>query len=53
MDWGRFVLVGWWVGTDEDIVISAVLLILLIHGHRTLKVPHPVRSAKSSRVPPS
>jgi hypothetical protein len=24
-----------------------------IHGHRTLKVPHPVRSAQLTRVPPS
>ena len=24
-----------------------------IHGHRTLKTPHPVRSAKLTRVPPS
>jgi hypothetical protein len=24
-----------------------------IHGHRTLKAPHPVRSAKLTRVPPS
>ena len=25
----------------------------IIHGHRTLKTPHPVRSAKLTRVPPS
>jgi hypothetical protein len=25
----------------------------LIHGHRTLKAPHPVRSAQLTRVPPS
>ena len=24
-----------------------------IHGHRTLKAPHPVRSAQLTRVPPS
>ena len=24
-----------------------------IHGHRTLKTPHPVRSAQLTRVPPS
>lgn len=26
---------------------------LSIHGHRTLKAPHPVRSAQLTRVPPS
>ena len=25
----------------------------VIHGHRTLKAPHPVRSAQLTRVPPS
>ena len=25
----------------------------IIHGHRTLKAPHPVRSAQLTRVPPS
>ena len=26
---------------------------IFIHGHRTLKAPHPVRSAQLTRVPPS
>ena len=26
---------------------------LVIHGHRTLKAPHPVRSAQLTGVPPS
>jgi hypothetical protein len=27
--------------------------LIFIHGHRTLKAPHPVRSAQLTRVPPS
>ena len=33
--------------------ISTFLVVLSIHGHRTLKAPHPVRSAQLTRVPPS
>ena len=28
-------------------------MVFFIHGHRTLKAPHPVRSAQLTRVPPS
>jgi hypothetical protein len=29
------------------------LIVFSIHGHRTLKTPHPVRSAQLTKVPPS
>jgi hypothetical protein len=34
-------------------VHSRVKTLQFIHGHRTLKAPHPVRSAQLTRVPPS
>ena len=30
---------------------SGFAVVLVIHGHRTLKAPHPVRSAQLSKVP--
>lgn len=32
---------------------EAIKTYYTIHGHRTLKAPHPVRSAQLTRVPPS
>ena len=34
-------------------VLIGKVNIYSIHGHRTLKAPHPVRSAQLTRVPPS
>ena len=32
---------------------SGVIVVYSIHGHRTSKAPHPVRSAQLTGVPPS
>jgi hypothetical protein len=37
----------------KTVVYSHVMHVTFIHGHRTLKAPHPVRSAQLTRVPPS
>lgn len=43
-----------WSNHDEDkLVKEAIWRASCIHGHRTLKAPHPVRSAQLTRVPPS
>ena len=36
---------------QEEVVYESLEWSENIHGHRTLKAPHPVRSAKLTRVP--
>ena len=38
---------------DTRCLYVRMLFYNTIHGHRTLKAPHPVRSAQLTRVPPS
>ena len=40
-------------GTWSMVECGWYIAVLGIHGHRTLKAPHPVRSAQLTGVPPS
>lgn len=50
---GDKVLDGWIDGSDKKYLLVLALGVQGIHGHRTSKAPHPVRSAQLTGVPPS